>query len=76
MNELQAKILTFEKRWYKAQSAKEADVTDEFGLSPVRYYQLLDRLLDDPEALAAEPILVKRLRRIRSSRVQARRRAG
>lgn len=76
MNDRDTQILDFEKRFYTTQSGKEAAIADEFGLSSIRYYQLLNRLLDDPAALAADPVLVKRLRRIRSTRLQARRRAG
>lgn len=73
MTEQQAAILAIEKRWYTAQGTKEAAIAEELGLSPIRYYQLLNRLLDDPDALAAEPVLVNRLRRIRTARATARR---
>lgn len=66
-------ILALEKRWYQTQSAKENDIAREMGMSAVRYYQLLNSLLDDPDALAAEPVLVKRLRRIRDGRAKLRR---
>ncbi|MFI7168476.1 DUF3263 domain-containing protein [Rhodococcoides fascians] len=73
MTPQQAEILAFEKRWYTAQGSKEADIAEQFSLSPVRYYQLLNQLLDDPQALATDPVLVKRLRRIRDSRARVRR---
>ncbi|MDQ0283801.1 DUF3263 domain-containing protein [Rhodococcoides fascians] len=73
MTPQQMEILAFEKRWYTAQGSKEADITEQFSMSPVRYFQLLNRLLDDPDALRADPVLVKRLRRIRDSRAQVRR---
>ncbi|MEW1933073.1 DUF3263 domain-containing protein [Rhodococcus sp. NPDC079359] len=75
MNEQQRAMLELERRWYTAQGNKEADIAGQFSMSPVRYYQLLNRLLDDPAALAAEPVLVKRLRRIRDSRAVSRRSA-
>jgi hypothetical protein len=53
--------------------AKELAVRTELGLSAARYYQVLNALLDSPEALRADPMLVKRLRRIRDARVEARR---
>jgi hypothetical protein len=43
-------------------------VRARFGLSPARYYQLLNRLIDRPEALEYDPMLVQRLRRLRESR--------
>lgn len=73
MTPQQQAMLSIEKRWYRTQAAKEQAIADEMGMSPVRYYQLLTALLDNPEALAAEPVLVKRLRRIRDSRAKLRR---
>lgn len=72
MTEQDAAILAFEKRWWTAAGSKEAEIGAVFGVSAVRYYQLLARLLDDKDAWAAEPVLVKRLRRIRDSRRQGR----
>lgn len=73
MTPQQEVILQFERRWYAAQGNKEADIREQLGLSAVRYYQLLNAILDRPDALAAEPVLVKRLLRIRNSRQAARR---
>lgn len=73
MTPQQAAILQFERRWYTAQGNKEADIAEQFSLSAVRYYQLLNATLDDSAALAAEPVLVKRLLRIRDSRARSRR---
>lgn len=73
MTPQQEVILQFERRWYAAQGNKEADIREQLGLSAVRYYQLLNAILDRPDALAAEPVLVKRLLRIRTSRQAARR---
>jgi hypothetical protein len=67
MTEQEAAILAFEARWWRYAGHKEQAIRDELGLWPTRYYQLLVRLLDNPEALAADPVLVNRLRRIRSS---------
>lgn len=73
MTPQQKEILQFERRWYAAAGNKEADIREHFGLSAVRYYQLLNAILDRPDALTAEPVLVKRLLRIRNSRQAARR---
>jgi hypothetical protein len=67
-------ILAFERQWWRHAGAKEQAIRDTFGLSSTRYYQLLNGLLDNPAALAAEPMLVGRLRRLRSTRSRARRR--
>lgn len=58
-------FLVFEGEWRRHGGAKEEAIRAEFDLSPARYYQLLGRLLDDPAALASDPMLVRRLRRRR-----------
>ena len=72
MTDLDRQILEFEAKWWRARGSKEAAVREEFGWSPVRYAQRLNAVLDSDEALARDPILVNRLRRIRSRRVAAR----
>ncbi|GGS10884.1 hypothetical protein GCM10010169_64340 [Micromonospora fulviviridis] len=74
LTERELRILAFEQQWWKHAGAKEQAIRDTFGLSATRYYQLLNALLDQPAALAAEPVLVGRLRRLRSSRARNRRR--
>ncbi|MGV9913956.1 DUF3263 domain-containing protein [Streptomyces tendae] len=66
--ERERRILALERRGFTGPGAKERAVREELGLAPVRYYQLLNALLDDPRALAADPVTVNRLRRIRESR--------
>jgi hypothetical protein len=61
-------ILAFEKQWWRFEGAKQQAIEQRFGLSPTRYYQILNGLLDDPAALAAEPVVVRRLQRQRQSR--------
>ncbi|MEV6137242.1 DUF3263 domain-containing protein [Nocardia sp. NPDC051990] len=65
-------ILAFERQWWKYAGAKEGAIRELFGMSPTRYYQVLNTVVDRPEALAADPMLVKRLRRLRASRQKAR----
>lgn len=65
-------ILGFERQWWKYAGSKEDAIKELFGLSATRYYQVLGALVDRPEALAADPMLVKRLRRLRASRQKAR----
>ncbi len=65
-------ILAFERQWWKYAGAKEQAIRDLFDMSATRYYQVLNTLIDAPAALAADPMLVKRLRRLRSSRQRAR----
>jgi hypothetical protein len=65
-------ILEFERRWWRQAGSKEQAIRDTFNLSATRYYQLLNALLDDPLALAHEPVVVQRLRRLRASRSRRR----
>ncbi len=65
-------ILDFEREWWKQAGVKQQAVRERFGLSPARYYQLLNRLIDDDMALSYDPMLVKRLRRLRSARERRR----
>lgn len=65
-------MLAFERQWWKYAGAKEQAIRELFDMSATRYYQALNRVIDRPEALAADPMLVKRLRRLRSGRQRAR----
>lgn len=65
-------ILTFERQWWKYAGSKEDAIKELFSMSATRYYQVLNALVDRPEALAVDPMLVKRLRRLRASRQKAR----
>ncbi|MGV8977939.1 MAG: DUF3263 domain-containing protein [Cellulomonas sp.] len=65
-------VLAFERQWWKYAGAKEQAVRELFDMSATRYYQVLNTLIDSPAALAHDPMLVKRLRRMRSTRQRAR----
>ena len=65
-------ILEFERQWWKYAGAKEQAIKDLFDMSTTRYYQVLNSLIDSPDALAHDPMLIKRLRRMRASRQRAR----
>jgi Protein of unknown function (DUF3263) len=65
-------IFEFERQWWRYAGGKEQAVRELFGMSATRYYQVLNALIDRPEAMAHDPMLVKRLRRLRSSRQRAR----
>ena len=65
-------ILAFERQWWKYAGAKEQAIRELFDMSATRYYQVLNALLDKPEAMAADPLLIKRLRRLRTSRQRTR----
>lgn len=73
LGERDKQILEFERQWWPHAGAKEQAIRDTFQLSATRYYQLLNQLLDEPAALAHDPVLVGRLRRIRAARTRRRR---
>lgn len=72
LSELERGVLDFEKSWWTLAGAKETEIQGRFNFSATRYYQLLNALLDNPAALAYDPLLVKRLRRLRSARQKER----
>ena len=72
LTEREREFLAFERQWWKYAGAKEQAIRDLFDMSGTRYYQLLNGLIDTPAALQADPMLVKRLRRMRASRQRAR----
>jgi hypothetical protein len=72
LSELEIKMLDFERQWWRYAGAKESAIKELFDLTPPAYYQMLNNLIDREDALSAEPILVKRLRRLRESRTAAR----
>jgi hypothetical protein len=61
-------ILDFEGEWWQLGVSKELAIRERFGISPARYYQRLNRLIELPQALAYDPMLVRRLRRLREAR--------
>jgi hypothetical protein len=72
LSEFEVKMLEFERSWWRHAGVKESSIKELFNLTPPAYYQLLNNLIDREAAVLAEPILVKRLRRLRDSRTQAR----
>ena len=68
LTELEMRILAFERSWWRSPGAKEREILDAFAMSPTRYYQLLNELIDRPEAARFDPALVARLRRRRADR--------
>jgi hypothetical protein len=68
LSEQHQAVLEFEARWWRRPGAKEQAIRDEFGISAVRYYQLVNRLVDAPAAAVYDPALIGRLRRLRARR--------
>jgi len=72
LSDLEVRILDFERQWWRYAGAKETGIKEQFNLSAREYYELLNNLIDRPDALAASPLLIKRLRRLREARVSQR----
>ena len=68
LGERERSVLAFERRFWRHAGAKEEAIRRELGVAPTAYYQLLSQLIDDPAAIAYDPMLVKRLQRQRASR--------
>jgi len=72
LSDLEVRILDFERQWWKYAGAKDAAIRELFDVSTRSYYELVNNLIDREDALAASPLLVKRLRRLRQARISAR----
>jgi len=72
LTDLEMAILEFERNWWRYAGAKEASIKGLFDMDAPKYFRLLNDLIDREDALVASPMLVKRLRRLREARTQAR----
>jgi hypothetical protein len=61
-------ILAFERSWWTQPGPKEAAIRAAFPFAPTRYYEILNHLIEDPDAMDHDPLLVRRLRRLRERR--------
>lgn len=68
LTETDAEMLAFERGWWRHATAKDRAARDRFGLAPAEYYRTLSQLIDRDEALEHDPLLVRRLRRLRATR--------
>ena len=65
LSERDREIIAFERQWWKYAGSKETAIKELFDMSSTRYYQVLNALIDHPAALEHDPMLIKRLRRLR-----------
>ncbi len=72
LSERDREILALERLWWQYAGAKEQAIREKFDMSATRYYQVLNALIDRDDALAFDPLLVKRLRRLRAGRQRSR----
>jgi hypothetical protein len=76
LDERARSILDFERSWWQTPGPKERAIRERFDLSTTRYYEILNELLDHPDALRHDPLVVRRLRRLRDRRRRARYEGG
>jgi hypothetical protein len=72
LSDRDGEIIAFERQWWKYAGAKEQAIRELFDMSATRYYQVLNALIDNPAAMEADPMLIKRLHRLRATRQRAR----
>jgi hypothetical protein len=72
LSERDTEILDFERSWWKHAGVKEQAIKERFEMSATRYYQVLNELIENPAAMAHDPILIKRLKRLRMYRQKQR----
>ena len=72
LTELEMRVLAFERRGWRSPAVKEQAITEILGCTATRYYQLLNELIDQPEALQFDPVMIKRLRAQRARRQRIR----
>lgn len=73
LSDVHRTMLDFERKWWRQAGAKEQAIRDTFAISPTRYYQTLNALLDLPGAVSYDAALVHRLQRLRTSAIRGRR---
>ena len=61
LTEADQRILVFERGWWRFPGSKEREILEVFSMPATRYYQLLNELIDRPEAAEFDPALVARL---------------
>lgn len=72
LSEREQRVLAFERQWWRYVGAKEHAIREQFAVSPTRYYQILNKLIEKQEAMQADPMLVRRLRKLRAMRRRTR----
>jgi hypothetical protein len=72
LSERDVAMLAMERWWWQYAGAKETAIRSQFDLSATGYYQAINRLIDREDVLAFDPLLVKRLRRLRAQRQRSR----
>ena len=65
-------MLDFERSWWTEPGPKDVAINERLEMSTTRYHELLNELIDRPEAEDHDPLVVRRLRRMRDRRRRSR----
>lgn len=65
---IERSILDFEHGWWEDSGVKDQAIWETFNVSPARYSQFLNFIIEKDTALEYAPLLVRRLRRLRDAR--------
>lgn len=65
LSERHAAMLDFERSWWDEDEPRDRVIRERFQCSPDEYHAELTGVLDDPAALDHDPLVVRRLRRLR-----------
>lgn len=72
LTERQRAILEFERTWWTLDGDKDLLIRRRFACAPDAYYDELNQVLHDPDALTVDPLVVRRLMRLRDRKRRAR----
>ncbi|NGN93345.1 DUF3263 domain-containing protein [Nocardioides sp. KC13] len=68
LSENEKRLLDFERSWWSAGIGRDEAVREQLGMSAADYHRAVNDLIDKPEALDYDGVLVRRLRRQRDAR--------
>jgi hypothetical protein len=63
MTETEMAILDFEREWWRHAGARDQEVARRWGMSASKYDRRLIAIAVRPEAMAYDPLTVRRIRR-------------
>jgi hypothetical protein len=65
LDERSAAMLDFERDWWNNPEPRELVIRARFQCSPEEYHAELTKVLEDPAAMDHDPLVVRRLKRLR-----------
>ena len=68
LSKIEMSLIEFERTWWEDDQPKDQAIAEQFSLTTAEYYEQLHALIDSDEALEHDPLVVRRLRRMRDRR--------